>query len=235
MATVKALTSRGHKVIGTFNTDQQAAESLKNNTQNLEIFHVDLADYGSIDELIKQLGGIQLDGIVNSAGIFEDVDFDDFDIASLEKNFKVNAFAPVYLVQNLKDNLQDGSAIVNISSTDELVGSQAGMGYSASKAAVSSLTRSLAMTLAPRKIRVNAVSPGWIGDGMRAPEELLELAADYNPLKHRGSYEDVANLICYLLSDEAAYVNGTTIVADGGDLAKNYILEKESEILSAEA
>jgi NAD(P)-dependent dehydrogenase (short-subunit alcohol dehydrogenase family) len=60
---------------------------------------------------------------------------------------------------------------------------------------------------------------------------LLDLAADYNPLKRRGEYEDMANLICFLLSDQAAYVNGTVVVADGGDMAKSYLLEKESELL----
>jgi len=66
---------------------------------------------------------------------------------------------------------------------------------------------------------------------MRAPQALLDLAADYNPLKRLGSYEDMANLICFLLSEEAAYVNGTVVVADGGDMAKNFILDKESELL----
>lgn len=210
---------------------KKTAETLKKNSKNLEMLSVDLADYQSIDELIQQLDGVELDGIVNSAGIFEGIDFDNFDVAALEKNFKVNAFAPVYLAQGLMKNLKDGSAIVNISSTDAMVGSAIGMGYSASKAAISNLTLSLASVFAPRKIRVNAIAPGWIGDGMQAPKELLKLAADYNPLKRLGSYEDIANLVCYLLSDEAKYVNGTVIVADGGDLAKNYILEKESELL----
>jgi 3-oxoacyl-[acyl-carrier protein] reductase len=231
MATAKALIAAGHQIYGTFNKNEEAAKQLEAESSELKMLHVDLADYASIDELAAQLQDVELDGIVNSAGIFEEVDFNEFDIAALEKNFKVNAFAPVYLVHACKDRLKDGGAIVNISSTDAMVGSNAGMGYSASKAAVSNLTLSLANVFAPRKIRVTAVAPGWIGDGMQAPQELLDLAADYNPLKRLGKYEDMANLICFLLSDQAAYVNGTVITADGGDMAKNYILEKESEIL----
>jgi 3-oxoacyl-[acyl-carrier protein] reductase len=231
MATAKMLVDRGHRVCGTYHNGKEAAQQLESDYKELEMLQVDLSDYASIDTLAESLQGVELDGIVNSAGIFEELDFNDFDIAAVEKNFKVNAFAPVYLVNACKDNLKTGGAIVNISSTDALVGSNAGMGYSASKAAISSLTLSLANILAPRKIRVTAVAPGWIGDGMQAPQELLDLAADYNPLKKLGKYEDMANLICFLLSDQAAYVNGTVITADGGDLAKNYILEKESELL----
>jgi len=231
MATAQVLLTRGHQVYGTYHTGEETAEGLRKSNNDLQMLQVNLADYQSIDSLVERLGDVKLDGIVNSAGVFEEVDFENFDIAALVKNFQVNAFAPVYLVQALKNNLKDGSAIVNVSSTDAMVGSNAGMGYSASKAAISNLTLSLAMALAPRRIRVNAIAPGWIGDGMKAPQELLDLAADYNPLKRLGAYEDMANLICYLLSNEAAYVNGTVVVADGGDLAKNYILDKESELL----
>lgn len=228
--TAETLLKRGYFVHGTYNTNQQTAESLKSVSENLKLYQVDLSDYQNIDGLVQALGDTKLDGIVNSAGIFEEVDFENFDIKAFEKNFKVNAFAPLYLVQRLRENLNENSAIVNISSTDATLGSYVGLGYSASKAAISNLTQSLALLLAPKKIRVNAIAPGWIGDGMQAPEELLKLAADYNPLKRTGSYQDMANLICYLLSDEAAYVNGTSIVADGGDMAKSYILEQESEL-----
>mgnify|MGYP001096809360 CR=1 FL=1 len=216
---------------GTYHNGEEVAKQLEQEHDTLIMLQVDLANYASIERLAAALKDVQLDGIVNSAGIFEEIDFNNLDIAALEKNFRVNAFAPVYLTYLCRDKLQDGGAVVNISSTDAMVGSNAGMGYSASKAAISNLTLSLAGALAPRKIRVTAVAPGWIGDGMQAPAELLDLAADYNPLKRLGNYEDIANLICFLLSEQAAYVNGTVIVADGGDMAKNYILEKESELL----
>jgi 3-oxoacyl-[acyl-carrier protein] reductase len=232
MAAAKMLIGQGHKVYGTYNTGDITAKQLEAETSNLSMLQVDLASYESIDKLSESLEGIKLDGIVNSAGIFSEVNFNQFDIVALEKNFRVNAFAPIYLTHAFNDRLQPGASVVNISSTDAMVGSNAGMGYSASKAAISNLTLSLANVLASRKIRVNAIAPGWIGDGMQAPQELLDAAADYNPLKKVGKYEDMASLICFLLSDGAAYVNGTVIVADGGDMAKNFILEKEGELLN---
>lgn len=231
MATVKSLVAQDRQVYGTYNMGEDVAKNIEQELDRLQMLQVNLSDYASIDRLAESLRDVKLDGIINSAGIFEEINFDSFEIAALERNFKVNAFAPVYLTHALKDNLVDGGAIVNISSTDAMVGSNAGMGYSASKAAISNLTLSLANVLAPRHIRVNAVAPGWIGDGMQAPQALLDLAADYNPLQRIGTYDDIAHLICFLLSDQAAYINGTVITADGGDAAKSYILSKESELL----
>lgn len=231
LATAKKLINNGDFVYGTFFSNSKMANEIEASTSNIKMLQVDLADYESISNLAKTIQDIKLDGIVNSAGVFEEINFDKFDIAAFERNFKINAFAPVYLAHKLLNNLNDNTAIVNISSTDAMVGSNAGMGYSASKAALSNLSLSLANTLADRKIRVNAVAPGWIGTGMNSPQELLDIAIDYNPLKRVGTYEEIANIVSFLLSDEAGYINGAVIVADGGDLSKNYVLEQESKIL----
>ena len=163
MATAKLLVEEGNYVYGTYNSGKDVADSLTSQLSNLEMMHVDFSNYESIDSLVGSLGDVKLDGIVNSAGVFEEVDFVNFDVQALEKNFKVNAFAPVYLVNKLSSQLVDGASIVNISSTDAMVGSYVGMGYSASKAAISNLTLSLADILAERSIRVNAV----MGKGAR--------------------------------------------------------------------
>lgn len=230
-AAAEVLLKEGNFVYATYNSNSEGTDSLKDISTNVQVMQLDLSEYKNIDAVAESLKDVKLDGIVNSAGIFEEVDFENFDVQAFEKNFKVNSFAPFYLAQKLRNNLNENASIVNLSSTDAMLGSYVGLSYSASKAAVSNLTQSLALLLAPKKIRVNAIAPGWIGDGMQAPEELLKLAADYNPLKRTGSYEDMANLISFLLSDKAAYVNGTTINADGGDAAKSYILEKESELV----
>lgn len=230
-ATAETLLKRGYAVHGTYNSNQQAAEQLATLSDNLTLHQVDLSDYANIDTLERELDSTKLDGIVNSAGLFKEIDLKNFNIEDFEINFRVNAFAPLYLIQKLQTNLNDNSAIVNLSSTDAELGATAGLGYSASKAAVSNLTKSLALTLAPRGIRVNSIAPGWIGDGMQAPDELLKLASGYNPSGRLGTYQDIANIICYLLSDDAAYVNGASITADGGDIVKSYILEQETKML----
>jgi NAD(P)-dependent dehydrogenase (short-subunit alcohol dehydrogenase family) len=231
-ATAQLLIDEGYSVYGTYNQHRAEAVKLQEHTKNLTIFEADFSSKQAVKGLATELEGIELSGIVNAAGVYLDIDFNDFNIEDFEKTFSVNTFAPLYLVQALRSNLLDGSSIINISSTDALVGSIAGIAYAASKAALLNLTQSLANILAPRQIRVNALALGWMGDGMEAPEELLKIAADYNPLKRPASYQEVAEVIAFLLSDKASYINGTTLTVDGGDMATSYVLQKEAELLA---
>jgi 3-oxoacyl-[acyl-carrier protein] reductase len=229
-ATAELLLAKGYKVYGTYNKNEQAARQLEEKHEGLTVYQVDLGNLSEIAALAEKLKGVMLDGIVNAAGVFINIDFIQLEQEDFEKTFRVNAFAPVYLVQGLQANLNDGASIVNVASTDAFLGSIVGIAYSASKAALLNATQSLANILASRKIRVNAIAPGWIGDGMQAPEQLLKIAADYNPLKRTASYNEVAEVIDFLLSEKASYINGTTITVDGGDMATNYILQKEAEL-----
>lgn len=231
-ATAKVLVDEGYFIYGVYNTNKSEAEKLKKELNSIEIFQCDFSKRENTLSLISKLKDIKFYGIVNSAGVFFDIDFDNFDMKAWEDTFEVNVHTPLLLSQGLKDNLEDGGAIVNISSTDEMVGSIAGMAYSSNKASLINLTQSLANVFASRKIRVNNIAPGWIGDGMQTPKKLLKEAAVLNPLKRTGTYKEIANVVSFLLSDKASYVNGTTIVVDGGDMATNYILQKEGEILN---
>ncbi len=231
MAVAELLLKDGNKVYGTFNSNPESANTLAEKYENLSLLKVDLSDQTSIETLVTTLKKVQLDGIVNCAGIFQDIDFNNLDAELFENTFKVNAYAPLYIVNGLKNNLVDGASIVNIASNDAFVGSIVGIAYSASKATLISITKSLANILAKRSMRVNAVAPGWMGDGMQAPPELLKIAKEQNPLKKIGSYEEIANVVTFLLSDKASYVNGETITVDGGDMATNYILQQEAMLL----
>jgi len=230
-ATAKVLVDEGYFVYGIYNTNKSEAEKLKKELINVEIFQCDFSNRENTLSLISKIKEIKFHGIVNSAGVFLDIDFNNFDMKVWEETFEINVHAPLLLSQGLKNSIVDGGAIVNISSTDGMVGSISGMAYSSSKASLINLTQSLANVFAPRKIRVNNIAPGWIGDGMEAPEELLKEVSGLNPLKRLGEYEEIANVVSFLLSEKASYVNGTTIVVDGGDMATNYILQKENELL----
>jgi len=231
-ATARALVDDGYFVYGIFHTNKTEAENLKKELGEVEIFQCDFSNRDNTFSLISKLKDVRFYGIVNCAGVFLDIDFDNLDMKVWEETFEINVHAPLLLSQGLKDNIEDGGAIVNISSTDGMVGSVAGMAYASSKASLINLTQSLANIFAPRKIRVNNIAPGWIGDGMQAPKELLEEAAKLNPLKRTGTYEEIASVVSFLLSKKASYVNGTTIVVDGGNTATNYMLQKENEILN---
>ncbi|MDP2947814.1 MAG: SDR family oxidoreductase [Nanoarchaeota archaeon] len=229
-AIAQLLVKEDYFVYGIYNTRKEEAEKLKRELKNLEIFQCDFSNRENTKTLIQTLKKFCFNGIVNSAGIFTSIDFNNFDIKEWDKTFEINLNAPLLLVEGLKENLEEGASIVNISSTDGMIGSISGIAYSASKAALINLTQSFANILSSKKVRTNTIAPGWIGDGMKAPKDLLKEVASLNPLKRNGNYEEIAQVVSFLLSDKSSYINGTTIIVDGGDSAINYILQKESEM-----
>jgi len=115
----------------------------------------------------------------------------------------------------------DGGVILNMGSTNGLMGYPYYADYNASKAGVIELTRSMALELAPT-VRVNAVCPGWILTPMQEIEytpEMRRLFADKVPLQRLGRPEDVAALFAFLASDDAAFITGQHFVIDGGEIA----------------
>jgi 2-deoxy-D-gluconate 3-dehydrogenase len=115
---------------------------------------------------------------------------------------------------------QGGGKIINISSTAGIIGEQGFLPYCVSKAGVMTLTRILAYEWSRYNILVNAVAPGLIAGGMNAPilnkEILVSGLTQQVPLKRFGKPEEIVNTVLFLASDESSYINGTTIVADGG-------------------
>lgn len=230
-AVARLLVKEGYFVYGVYNTNKAEAGKLVEELKNIKMFQCDFSNRDNTLQLIKELSGITFDGIVNSAGVFLPIEFNDLKMGDWDKTIEINFNAPFLIVHGLKDQFAEGASIVNISSIDAMVGGIDGIAYAASKAALLNLTKSLAVTLSKNKVRVNAIAPGWVGDGMQAPPELLKEAADMNPLKRNGTYEDIAQLILFLLSEKSSYVNGTAITIDGGDTATTEIYLKEAEML----
>ena len=122
--------------------------------------------------------------------------------------------------------MQNGS-IVNIASTDGLTGSYSSMSYSASKAALINLTKSLAINYGKYQVRVNSISPGWINTGM-STESSYE-ATKLAPLGRNGKPQEIADLVSYLISPKASFITGSNIVIDGGYSCVDYIMKKEAD------
>ena len=119
----------------------------------------------------------------------------------------------------LKEMLKNGKgAIVNTASMYGLVGSSTSYAYSASKGAIIQMTRSAALMYADKNIRINAVAPGYVDTPIlaMAPEEMKKAMAQSLPIKRLGKDTEIADTICFLLSDEASFITGSILACDGG-------------------
>lgn len=227
-AITEKLLSEGNTVYGVYKeSSEQANELATKHGDRIKLYQANLADNEQLNSLVEQLKDTQFDGIVNNAGIVYLTKWDEFSFSEWDETLAVNLTAPLKLVHALRNNLKSGSAIVNIASVDGFCAAFDTVAYAVSKAGLISLTKSLAAILGPKNIRVNAVAPGWVETEMTAdtmPDESKELT----PLKRNAKPDEVANAVYFLLSDQASFINGTTLTVDGGLTVVDYTLYKEA-------
>jgi 3-oxoacyl-[acyl-carrier protein] reductase len=188
-------------------------------------------DLGKTDEIMAFIAKVQkisFDGLVNNAGVFEMEDWGNYDYLSWQRTLQINLTAPLMLACELSKSMRSGGSIVNIASTDGMKAAFNTISYGVSKAALIQLTKSLSVNLGARGIRANAIAPGWIDTSMsgQAPEGIVE---EVVPLARKGQPKEVGAVVRFLLSDDSSYIDGETIVVDGGLLGVDYTLKKESE------
>ncbi len=229
--TTEKLLRDGYAVIGAYFEGETEAKELEKEYKNLTMLPVDLTSRESTLSFIEAVGKRKLSGIVNNAGIFEKDELEEFDMTNFDNNMAIHATAPLLIVQKLYKNLNQGGSVVNVASIDAYYGGYLGISYAASKAALISVTKSLAVLLGPRDIRVNAVTPGWINTAMGAEGAGVNQAAiNKTPLGRNGQPEEVASLIVFLLSDAARFISGALIDIDGGYRIVDEVLKKEAEV-----
>jgi NAD(P)-dependent dehydrogenase (short-subunit alcohol dehydrogenase family) len=174
--------------------------------------------YADMDHLV---GG--LDVLINNAGISIRHSFMDITPEEWRAVIDVNLTGMFYVAQHAARRLLSGGGgvILNMSSTNGLMGYPYYADYNTSKAGVIELTRSMALELAPT-VRVNAVCPGWILTPMQEAEytpQMRKLFARKVPLNRLGSPSDVAALFAFLASEDAAFITGQSFVVDGGEIS----------------
>jgi NAD(P)-dependent dehydrogenase (short-subunit alcohol dehydrogenase family) len=223
-AIAERLASDGYEIHGTYLSHERQARQLASELPGSVLHRVDLADPDGPQALLEQLPDGPWHALVNNAGIALEEPLDRFDAAVWQRTLAINLVAPVALARALESRLVDGS-VVNIASTDARIGSYSSAAYAASKAALVSATRSLANLLARSRIRVNAVSPGWIDTQMTT---LPQLAAEIAPMQRIGRPEEVADAVAWLVGPEATFVTGSDIVVDGGFGNVEPVLRREA-------
>ncbi len=191
----------------------------------------DLAETDRLADLVDTIRGdhgAPITGLVNNAGVAYLEHFNEITTDSWRTTMRVNVEAPFFLAQRVAEHMirdRVTGRIVNMSSKNGLVAESGLAHYNASKGAVELLTQSLAAELGPHGITTNAVAPGMIDTDIAAdfPGDIDALTAAWReriPLRGGfGTPQDCVGAVIFLLSDAGRYVNGTTVVVDGGALA----------------
>jgi NAD(P)-dependent dehydrogenase (short-subunit alcohol dehydrogenase family) len=175
---------------------------------------------GAVKRVVDEYGGLNI--LVNNAGEqHPQSDVEDISPEQLQRTFQTNLFAIFYLTQAAKPHLQNGDTIINTASVTAYKGHPILLDYSATKGAIVSFTRSLALSLASQNIRVNAVAPGPIWTPLIpstfSEEDVKKFGKD-TPLGRPGQPEEVAPAYVFLASDDASYITGQTIHVNGGSI-----------------
>lgn len=188
------------------------------------LLKADLTNETSTQKYIKHLSerpDVQLEVLVNNAGIYETHNFLDQGLDIWKKQFEVNLFGSLRITQGVLPHFikQKKGSIVNVSSGLGLRASANAGAYSAAKAAMVSWTQSLAQELGPQGVRVNCVCPGLVDTPIHAfhgNKEILEKMKDIQPLGRIGHSQDIAESIFFLGSDKSSWTTGAVLTVDGG-------------------
>ena len=219
---IKKLNEAGANILAS-GTRIEKLEELKKNFKNIKILKFDISQSDKIEEFIEnatnELGG-NLDGIINNAGITQDnlairMSLDEWQKViniNLTSTFLMSKFAIKKMLKN------KSGKIVNITSVVGHTGNLGQANYTASKAGIIAMSKSLAIEYAKKNINVNCISPGFIKTAMtdKIDEKFKEVIVSKIPSARLGEPDDIANAVLFLSSDQSSYINGETIHVNGG-------------------
>ncbi|MBN9404446.1 MAG: SDR family oxidoreductase [Burkholderiales bacterium] len=193
--------------------------------------HCDVGDKAQVDALVAKVLGQhgRIDVLVNNAGIFKAADFLDVSEVDFDAVLRVNLKGAFLVGQTVARAMAAAGrgAIVNMSSVNSVLAIPNIASYNVSKGGINQLTRAMALALADKGVRVNAVGPGTIATELAAQAVLTSDDAKNKimmrtPMKRLGEPAEVADVVAFLASDAASYMTGEIVMVDGGRMALNY-------------
>ena len=219
---VKILSENGANLLAT-GTKIEKLEELKSKFENIKILKFDISQKDQIEQFIenasKELGG-NLDCIVNNAGITQDNLAIRMSLDEWTKVLDINLTSTFLFCKfGIKKMLKNKAGkIINITSVVGHTGNLGQSNYTASKAGIIAMSKSLAIEYAKKNINVNCISPGFIQTAMtdKIDEKFKEIIISKIPAARMGEPEDVANAVLFLASDQSNYINGETLHVNGG-------------------
>jgi 3-oxoacyl-[acyl-carrier protein] reductase len=214
-ACVEALVANGWHVVAL--DRDEAVRATFASAESVTPLVADITDSVVLEAALAQLPS-PAKALVNAAGVFPPTSLSTFDVATYRRIFDINVLGTLLISQLVSREMPDGGAIINFSSINAFIPRSDQLIYAATKAAIVSLTRSMAVDLAPRRIRVNAVAPGPVDtEGVRGLAGRLDEAAGQVPLGRVASASEIADLVVWLVEGRGAqFVTGETIVCSGG-------------------
>ncbi len=201
---------------------QEVVEKIKAAGGNAVAMKCDVSDFGACKELadaiLKEFG--RLDVLVNNAGITKDGLIMKMTESDFDQVIAINLKGTFNMIQNFSRTFlkQRSGKIINISSVSGVMGNAGQANYSASKAGIIGLTKSVARELASRHVCVNAIAPGFVETDMtdNMPQAAKDGMTQMIPMGRLGAPEDIANAALFLASDAADYITGQVLCVDGG-------------------
>ena len=216
------LAEAGANILLHYHQNEAAAQSVAREIAGpARLLRADLRSPDAINRMIASLGGTRLHILVNNAGVWGQTTLGSTSVEQMDAIVDMNLKGLFWITQAALPLLADGANIINISSVAGRIGIGAGRSlYGATKAAIDSFTKSWALELAPRKIRVNAVAPGYVESDMTSEyfsdPEVLRSAVERSPFRRLGNAEELADVVLFLCSPASRWITGQSINVSGG-------------------
>jgi len=213
--------------VSSWDIDQGALMECKNEWRSFQFFLPFQCDVSNPENIKNTLGLLRqerqsIDILINNAGILDNKPIEELKPEEWDRVLNVNLKSIYLMVHFCLPYILPGSVIINMASTRAFMSESNTEAYSASKGGVISLTHSLAISLAPKKVRVNSISPGWIEtrdwkkESQREKSILTTIDHQQHPAGRVGVPEDIAHACLFLSSSEASFITGANLIVDGG-------------------